>query len=224
MNKVLLVEDDNQIREAIVDYFSEKGKNDIELHTACNVEQAEKQIFENEFDLMLFDVMLPDGDGFELCRSVRTKSMVPIIFLTAKSREEDVLYGYATGCDDYMIKPFSLAELIAKIRAVIRRSKGESVGKKIVCGDVELNPYTYTVAVSGEKIELAPKEYLLLKYLMERKENVIERETLLTAIWGYDFEGNERVVDNHIKKIRKKLGRASKQIKTVISRGYKITD
>lgn len=224
MYKVLLVEDDKHIREAIADYFSEKARDEISLHVACDGYEAEELLYENEYDIVLLDIMLPGIDGFTLCREIRKDSMVPIIFLTAKAREEDVLYGYESGCDDYMIKPFSVAQLLAKLRAVLRRTKGVNSDYEIVCGDITLNPLMYTVTVCNERVELAPKEYALLRYLVERKEMVVSREKLLIDIWGYDFEGSDRVVDNHIKKLRKALGVAGKQIKTVISKGYKIEE
>lgn len=224
MFNVLLVEDDKHIREAVCDFFSEKAKDDINIFAACDGYEAENMFYENQYDLVLLDIMLPGVDGFTLCRSFRKESTVPIIFLTAKASEEDVLFGYETGCDDYVIKPFSIAELLAKVRALLRRSKGMVGADDIVCGDIALNPFKYLVKVRGVELVLAPKEYMLLRYLMERKNNVVDRDTLLSSIWGYDFEGSDRVVDNHIKKLRKALGPAKRQIKTVVSKGYKIVE
>lgn len=224
MFKVLLVEDDNHIREVIADYFSEMAKDDITLSLAVDGIEAEGILYEMEFDLVLLDVMLPGVDGFTLCRKIRETNSVPIIFLTAKSREEDVLYGYETGCDDYMTKPFSSAELLAKSRAILKRSKGIIGTNVITCGEISIDLFKYNVTVAGKNVDLAPKEYALLKYLVERKNTVVDREKLLVNLWGYDFEGNDRVVDNHIKKLRKSLGFAGKRIKTVVSRGYKISD
>ena len=181
-------------------------------------------MYEHEFDLCMLDVMLPGVDGFEICRSIRQKSIVPIIFLTARNQEEDVLYGYHLGCDDYLVKPFSLAQLYAKTQALLKRAKGMVVSADMVCGEISLNPVTFTVKVRAEEVNLPPRQYAILKYLMENKNHVIEREQLIIRIWGYDYEGNERVVDNHIKKLRKNLGNAGGQIKTVITRGYKIVD
>ncbi|MCM1273397.1 MAG: response regulator transcription factor [Clostridium sp.] len=224
MYSILLVEDDLDIMEVISDYIGERGKDSLILYTAEDGNQGLDMIYEREYDLVLLDIMMPGLDGFSLCRELRKRSTVPIIFLTAKAREQDVLFGYELGCDDYMVKPFSLAELYAKVLAMLKRSKGLVGSNTIVCGAISLNPATYTVTVSGGEVLLPPKEYMLLKYMMERKEKVIDRETLLVNIWGYDFDGNDRVVDNHIKKLRKVLGDAGKQIKTVVSRGYKITD
>ncbi|MBP3352031.1 MAG: response regulator transcription factor [Lachnospiraceae bacterium] len=222
--QVLLVEDDAQIREVIEDFFVAKGQGEIELHIAKDGTEGLAAVYEWEYDLCLLDIMLPGADGFEVCRTIRENSIVPIIFLTARGREEDVLYGYQLGCDDYMVKPFSLAELYAKCQALIKRSKGMVACPEIVCGEIRLDPVRFTVTIGDERVDLPPKQYTLLKYLMENKERVLERELLLTRIWGYDYEGGERVVDNHIKKLRKALGDAGAQIKTVMKKGYKITD
>ena len=221
---ILLVEDDAQIREVIEDYFASKSNGEIKVHSAADGDEGLEAVYEREYDLCMLDVMLPGADGFEICRTLRQKSIVPIIFLTARGREEDVLYGYHLGCDDYLVKPFSLAELYAKTQALLRRAKGMVASKDMVCGDIALNPADFTVKVCGEAVELAPKQYALLKYLMENKNRVLQRELLLSRIWGYDFEGNERVLDNHIKKLRKALGPAGSQIKTVIAQGYKISE
>ncbi|MCM1288557.1 MAG: response regulator transcription factor [Clostridium sp.] len=224
MYNILLVEDDLHIREAIMDYFSEKGSDSMKLYSAIDGNRGFEMIYEQEFDLILLDIMLPGLDGFSLCREIRRKSTVPIIFLTAKAREQDVLFGYDLGCDDYMIKPFSLAELFVKVIAMLKRSKGLVGANLLTCGDISLNPATYVVCVSEREVKLPPKEYTLLKYLLERKNKVIDRETLLVNIWGYDFDGSDRVVDNHIKKLRKALGTSGSRIKTIISKGYKITE
>ncbi len=221
---ILLVEDDAQIREVIEDFFTAKSEGEIQLHIAKDGTQGLEAAYEREYDLCMLDIMLPGASGFEICRVIRQNSIVPIIFLTARGREEDVLYGYHLGCDDYIVKPFSLAELYAKVQALIKRAKGMVTGGEMVCGDIVLNPARFTVTVCGEQLELPPKQYALLKYLMENKDRVVERELLLTRIWGYDYEGNERVVDNHVKKLRKALGTAGTQIKTVVTKGYKITD
>ena len=220
---ILLVEDDAQIREVIEDFFTAKSEGEVQLHIAKDGEEGLEAVYEKEFDLCLLDIMLPGTSGFEICRAIRQSSIVPIIFITARGREEDILYGYDLGCDDYIVKPFSLAELYAKVQALIKRAKGMVASAEMICGDIVLNPARFTVTVCGELLELPPKQYALLKYLMENKDRVVERELLLTRIWGYDYEGNERVVDNHIKKLRKALGTAGTQIKTVMKKGYKIT-
>ena len=221
MYRLLLVEDDAEIREVITDYFS-RASDTMTVETAPDGQKGLEMLYENEYDLIMLDVMLPYIDGFSICREIRKKSSVPVLFLTARGREEDILYGYENGCDDYIVKPFRIAELMAKANALIRRSKGMVQSEKLVCGRIELDPLCYTVYVSGVQAELTPKEYALLKHLMEHRGMAVSRESLLKYVWGYDFDGNDRVVDNHIKKLRKQLGTAGSQIKTVFGRGYKL--
>lgn len=221
---ILLVEDDPRIRELIEDYFSEKSGGQIRISAAADGDRAMEMIYEQEYDLVLLDVMLPGTDGFTICREIRRESICPIIFLTARGREEDILYGYDLGCDDYVVKPFSLAELYAKAGALLKRAKGLVGTEELLCGDIALNPATFQVTVKGENVELPPKEYAILKYLIERKGRVVKREELLLRLWGYEYEGNERTIDNHIKKLRKLLGGAGSQIKTVITKGYKLEE
>ena len=222
MYQVLLVEDDAQIREVITEYFN--GKEEIQISIARDGEEGLDFVYETEYDLILLDIMMPGLDGFQLCREIRKNSIVPIIFLTARGREEDVLYGYDLGCDDYIVKPFSLAELYAKVKALLNRSKGLVGTRLLQCGKICVNPATLTVTVEGNEVILPPKEYSILKYLLEHKGVLVERETLLTRIWGYDYEGNERGVDNRIKNLRKELGDAGKQIRTIITKGYRMEE
>ena len=226
--QVLLVEDDSQIREVIEDFFAAREDGKIQIISADDGFEGLDAVYEKEYDLVLLDIMLPGMDGFTLCRRLREISNCPIIFLTAKGQETDILYGYSLGCDDYVVKPFSLNELYAKVNALLKRSKGLVGTDEFLCGNIRLNPATFVVTVLEEEkewdIKLPPKEYTLLKYLLEHKNQVVDREQLLVRIWGYDYEGNERVVDNHVKKLRKALKSAGKQIKTVITKGYKIVE
>lgn len=222
MNRLLLVEDDFQIREIIEDYFSSKS-DEFEITSAIDGFSGLDYIKNYEFDLVMLDVMLPHIDGFTICREIRKNSDVPILFLTARTREEDVLYGYELGCDDYIGKPFSLTRLHAKVKALLNRSKGTIVNDTIVCGRIRINKRTLDVFVDNKSLYLPPKEFALLSYLIAHKNWVISRETLITNLWN-DDDIVDRVVDNHIKKLRKALGSAGNQIKTVISKGYKITD
>ncbi len=222
--RLLLVEDEPQICEMICDYFSAQSEGVCAIDTAQNGSEGLEAALSGGYDLILLDVMLPGLDGFSVCRSIRAKSDVPLLFLTARAREEDVLYGYTLGCDDYVIKPFSLAALYAKTLALLRRAKGTVVHRELVCGSITLDPLTLSVTADGSPVTLAAKEFALLQYLMEHQNWVVSRDQLLDRIWGSDFFGSDRVVDTHIKKLRKALGSAGKQIRTVISRGYQLTD
>lgn len=224
MFKVLLIEDDLQLQEIIRDYFTAKGAGTIELDCAAKGEDGLNYVQERDYDLVLLDIMLPGVDGFTICREIRRNSDVPIIFLTAREAEVDKLHGYGLGCDDYVVKPFSLAELFAKVNSLIRRAKGMVRDDQIIVGNISLDPYRGSVSVKGREVELTPKEYAVLKLLMENPGKILTRETLLVRVWGYDFDGNERVVDNHIKKLRRALGEGAEQIKTVIKSGYRLEE
>jgi len=220
---ILLVEDDPKIREAIIDFFSEKAP-EYEMDIAKTGMEGLDKIEENSYDLILLDVMLPQMSGFDLIVKIRRSMDVPVIFMTARTSEEDRLYGYQLGCDDYVCKPFSLAELLAKVSALIKRSKGTVLDDILVCGTIQLHKRALTVRVNGELVDLPPKELAILSILMERPGWTFSRDTLLDAAWGKDFFGNDRVVDNHVKKLRKNLGDAGDQIKTVFAKGYKILE
>ena len=224
MIHLLLVEDDAEIREIITDYFAEKSGGSMRIECARDGEEGLQLAADHNYDLLLLDVMLPELDGFTLCREIRRSHSVPIIFLTARHEESDKLHGYRLGADDYIVKPFSLAELYAKVTALLRRAKGLTRNDSIAAGLIKLDPYQYTVYVPDSEITLAPIEFAILKILMENRSRLVTRETLLVRVWGYAFEGNERVVDNHVKKLRKALGEASRQIKTVIKRGYRLEE
>lgn len=220
---ILLVEDDPKIREAILDYFSEKAPEYVMDIAKSGLEGFDK-IEENTYDLILLDVMLPQMSGFDLIVKIRKSMDVPVIFMTARTSEEDRLYGYELGCDDYVCKPFSIAELLAKVNALIKRSKGTVLDDILVCGKIQFHKRALTVKVAGEQIDLPPKELKMLSVLMERPGWTFSRDTLLDLVWGRDFFGNDRVVDNHVKKLRKNLKSAGEQIKTVFVKGYKIME
>lgn len=224
-DQILLVEDDKQIRDILRDYFEGKTPS-LEVTCAADGTTGLQLFREKEFDLVLLDVMLPGRNGFSLMKEIRQTSDVPVIFITARTMEEDRLYGYELGCDDYVCKPFSFAELYAKVTALIKRSKGTVREKEeiVTCGAICFHKRSLSVTVNGEKVDLAPKELSLLAVLMERKDWVFTREMLLDLVWGKDYYGGDRVVDNHVKKLRKSLGSAGTQIKTLIGRGYKITE
>lgn len=220
--KLLLVEDDAEIREIIIDYFTEKSGGALTIDAAETGIEGQLKCIDNEYDLILLDVMLPEVDGFTICRELRKKSDVPIIFITARHNESDRLHGYKLGCDDYVTKPFSLAELYAKVNALLKRSKGMIRRAVMTAGKIKLDPYRYTTYINDEEIILAPIEFAILKVLMENQGKVVSRDSLIIRIWGYDFDGNDRVVDNHVKKLRQALGNASAQVRTVFKKGYKL--
>lgn len=222
--RILLVEDDDKIREIMCEYFTAKSNGNINIVSASTGEEGLELIQNNEFDIVLLDVMLPGIDGFTMCRRIRKTMDVPIIFLTAKTSEEDRLYGYEIGCDDYVCKPFSFAELFAKVNVLLKRANKTNEGNIITCGSISLNTVSLELKVNGEEIELPPKEFEILCYLLKHKGWVVGRETLLNRIWGDEAFVETRVVDNHVKNLRKALGDAGSQIKTVVSKGYKIVE
>ena len=230
--QMLLVEDDAGIREVIEDYFSSRKsipgagnkqeEDEITVISAGDGEEGLALIAEGGFDIVILDIMLPGMDGFSLCRKLRKDSAVPVIFLTARGQEEDRLKGYLLGCDDYVVKPFSLAVLYARVRALVKRAKGMVLENVMELGGVRLLPDRGIAYAGGEELALTPKEFALLRYLLENRGRTISRERILISVWGYDFEGSDRVVDNHIRKLRKKLGKYGKQIKPVIKKGYRM--
>jgi DNA-binding response OmpR family regulator len=222
--KLLLVEDDPEIREIIIDYFSERSNGSLTIDIASTGIEGQSKSIDNDYDLVLLDIMLPEADGFTICRELRKSSDVPIIFITARQNEKDILHGYNLGCDDYITKPFSLAELYAKSIALLKRSKGMVRNELMTAGRIKLDPYRYRTHVDHKEIMLPPIEFAILKILIENQGKVVSRENLIIRIWGYDYDGNERVVDNHMKKLRKALGEAYVQIKTVFKKGYKMEE
>ena len=221
MEKVLIVEDEARIRDIILDYFSAHG---LHCDLARNGEEALDILRDNDYDTILLDILMPRLDGFSVCQEVRRKSNVPILFLTALGGEEDTLKGYALGCDDYMTKPFSLAVLLAKTRALIRRRKGGSLNGRLSCGAISVDVNRRFCIAAQEEIKLSPREYDLLLCLMRNQGQVLSREQLLDKVWGIDFEGENRAVDVRIRSLRAALGSAGSQIKTVYKSGYKLEE
>ena len=224
MYRILLVEDDPNIRELITNYFVKKEKNTFEIDVADNGQEGLEKAYENSYDLLLLDVMLPELDGFDICREIRRDSDVPIIFITARTDESDILNGYALGCDDYVIKPFPLPVLYQKAGALIKRSKGLVRSKVFSAGTLSLNPNNGKVICDGEEVKLTAREYAILKVLIENKGIIISRERLMDIVWGYNSGADERVLDTHMRNLRKALGANGKLIKTVIRRGYRIEE
>lgn len=220
MYNVLLVEDDIQIREVIGDFFARR--DEIRLDLAADGEIGLSKILNGQYDLIVLDIMMPGIDGFELCRIIRKRSDVPVVFLTGKVREEDVLYGYELGADDYIVKPFSIKVLYSKLLAILERTDTGRVTHKVLeSGQIMLDPSKFEVTAGGEIIDLPPKEYLILKYMMEHPGTAITRRLLLAACWNDDSFITERVIDNRVKNLRKKLGKEGTRIKTLIGVGYR---
>lgn len=218
--RILIAEDEPRLLEILCDYFISRGDTPIPV---SNGTDALKQAQNGEYDGVLLDIMMPELDGFSVCRSLRKKSDVPIVFLTALSDEDDKLYGYQLGADDYVTKPFSMSVLYAKLTALINRSRGSILTEdQLVVGSIRITLSSQTVVVSGKRVKLTPKEYALLVCLMKNRGVVLSREQLLVKCWGYDYEGEARAVDTHIKRLREKLGSAAAYIKTVIKAGYKL--
>ena len=215
-NKILVVEDEPRLREIVCDYFHSKGQDPV---PAENGEAALRYLENNHADAVLLDILMPELDGFSVCRAVRKDSAVPIIFLTALSDEEDKLLGYELGADDYVTKPYSLAVLYAKTMALIARSKGcvRKVGV-MECGNIALNLTSRVATIGGRDYQLPNREFALLQCFMEHRNQVLSREQLLERVWGFDYDGDDRTVDTHVKKLRSK----GVQIETVIRVGYRL--
>jgi DNA-binding response OmpR family regulator len=174
------------------------------------------------YDLIVLDIMMPGLDGFELCKLIRKKSDIPVVFLTGKVREEDALYGYEIGADDYIVKPFSIAVLYSKLVAMLERNTPETESRKILeSGKITVDPVKFEVTVAGEIVDLPPKEYQILKYMMQHPGAAITRKLLLAVAWGDDMYITERVIDNRVKNLRHKLGKEGARIKTLIGVGYR---
>ena len=218
--RILIAEDEPRLLEILCDYFHSRGDQPTAVSNGVDaLTQAES----GEFDGVLLDIMMPGLDGFSVCRSLRKKSDVPIIFITALSDEDDKLYGYQLGADDYVTKPFSMSVLYAKLAALINRSRGSvRTEDRLVAGEISVILSSQTVQVNGKKVTLTPKEYALLVCLIKNRGSVLSREQLLIKCWGYDYEGEARVVDTYIKRLREKLGNAAGYIKTIIKSGYKL--
>ena len=219
---ILLAEDERDMREGLCDYFTAKSGGELTMISAPDGNTALHLIETQPFDLLLLDIMLPGTDGFALCRAAREQGDAPVLFVTAREDEQDKLHGYGLGADDYVVKPFSLAVLYAKAQALLRRSRGMTAAEVLRAGELELDPARGTVTADGQRIDLPPKEFALLRALMERKNRVLTRDELLDLAWGWDYDGTDRVIDGHIKKLRRALGKHAECIKTVVKRGYKL--
>lgn len=218
--KILLVEDDMLMREFITDYFK---KEQWDVYEAENGRVGLEIFQQNAVDLVVLDIMMPEMDGWSVCRRIREKSAVPIIIITARSEDDDQLMGFELGADEYVTKPLSPRVLVARATALMKRTEGTmgQDGDKVSYGNLLVNRMAHTVTVAGMAINLSPKEYELLLFLTKHYGKVLSREYILDAVWGYDYYGDLRTVDTHIKKLRAKLGDEGRSIRTVIRSGYK---
>ena len=224
MYQILLVEDDKSIREVIADYMDEKGKDTMRLTLAEDGRACEGALERQTFDLILLDVMLPDESGYDIVRKLRKRPAtqdIPIIMVTAKTTEMDMIKGLDGGADDYIKKPFSIMELITRVKALLRRTAKEEP-KLLKLDDLVIDHERHVVTVNNEPVDLTYKEYELLRLLMGSQGIVMTREVIMRSVWDTDFEGETRTVDMHIKTLRHKLGDYGSRIKTVRNVGYVI--
>jgi DNA-binding response OmpR family regulator len=218
--RILLVEDDMLMREFITDYFK---KEQWEVYEAENGKLALEIFEQTSVDLIVLDIMMPEMDGWAVCRRIREKSDVPIIMITARVEDDDQMMGFELGADEYVTKPLSPRVLVARATALMKRKEG-TVGREgdlLIYGDLSVNRIAHTVSVGGNTINLSPKEYDLLLFLTKHYGKVLPRDYILDAVWGYDYLGDLRTVDTHVKKLRAKLGDEGRYICTVIRAGYK---
>lgn len=214
--KILIVDDEELIRSVIREYAELEG---YEVEEASNGLEAIEKCKENNYDLIIMDIMMPKLDGYQAVKEIQKDKSIPILMLSARGEEYDKLLGFDLGIDDYVQKPFSPKELMARIKAILKRVN--KVTKKYTIGDLVIDDGAREVYIYGEKTMLTLKEYELLKYLVENENIAVSREQLLTNIWGYDFYGDDRTVDTHIKTLRSKIGKYKDNIVTLRGVGYK---
>ncbi len=224
MARILIVDDEAKIREVIKEYAE---FNHYETDEAGDGMEAVNKCLTEDYDLIIMDIMMPRLDGFSACKEIKKAKDIPVIMLSARGEEYDKLFGFELGIDDYVVKPFSPKELMARVAAVLARKNAARSGNRspeLVSGDLVLNKESRTVEIAGRRIELTLKEYELLAYLMENKNIALSRDKLLQDIWGYDFFGDDRTIDTHIKNLRSRLGDYRNKITTVRGVGYKFED
>lgn len=217
--KILIADDEALIRELVSEYFEAQGAIITE---ASDGAEAIGLCEKNQYDAIILDIMMPKVDGWVACREIRSHSTTPIIMLSARGEEYDKLFGFELGVDDYVTKPFSPKELVARIKAIIRRSEsGKTKVEMLEFGGLIINCSAKTVSVDGEQVPLAPREFELLAFLAKNQGIAFSREKLLTEVWGYDFYGDDRTVDTHIKAVRNTIKDYRKCIVTVWGTGYR---
>lgn len=218
--KILVVDDESRMRKLVRDFLV---KNSFEVMEAENGEQAVDIFFQQkDIALIVLDVMMPKMDGWQVCREIRSYSKVPIIMLTAKGDERDELQGFELGVDEYISKPFSPKILVARIEAILRRTNQLNNDEIISCGGIQVNKAAHQVMIDGQIVELSYKEFELLTYFIENKGIALSREKILNNVWNYDYFGDARTIDTHVKKLRSKLGDKGEMIKTIWGMGYKL--
>lgn len=217
--KILIVDDEQRIRKLLRDYLIRDGYT---VYEASNGRQA-LDIFNSESNiaLIILDVMMPEMDGWQVCSEIRKTSKVPIIMLTAKSDERDELRGFELGVDEYVTKPFSPRTLSARVNAILRRTLGTAAEKTLEAGGIVMDKSAHIVTINGEQVDLSFKEFELLQYFMENNGVALSRERILNSVWNYDYYGDARTIDTHVKKLRSKIGSKASLIKTVWGIGYK---
>lgn len=218
--KVLVVDDEARMRKLVRDFLTIKGYKVLEAEDG---EQAVNIFFKDkEIELIILDVMMPKMDGWEVCKTVRQYSQVPIVMLTARSDERDELLGFELGVDEYITKPFSPKILVARVEAILRRTMQSETIDVLELGGIVVDRTAHSVAIDGEAIELSYKEFELLVFFMENQGIALSREKILNSVWNYDYYGDARTIDTHVKKLRSKLGSKGDYIKTIWGLGYKM--
>ncbi len=219
MSKILVVDDEEKIRLIIRKYGEFEG---YIIDEATNGMEAIKKVSEEDYDLIIMDVMMPKLDGFSACKEIKKIKDIPVIMLSARGEEYDRIHGFETGVDDYVVKPFSPKELMLRVNVVINRGKQKAEAADIFTAEgLEVNFTARTVSVDNKRVELSPKEYDLLFYMIKNKNIALERETLITEVWGYDYYGDDRTIDTHIKLLRNALGPYRKFLVTLRGVGYR---
>lgn len=218
--KILVVDDESRMRKLVKDFLV---RSNFEVVEAEDGEQALDIFFrDKEIVLVVLDVMMPKLDGWQVCQEIRAYSKVPIIMLTAKSEERDELKGFQLGVDEYISKPFSPKILVARIEAILRRTNQAGSEEKLSCGGIEVDKAAHQVWIDGQPVDLSFKEFELLTYFLENKGIALSREKILNNVWNYDYFGDARTIDTHVKKLRSKLGDKGDLIKTIWGMGYKL--
>ena len=217
--KILVVDDESRMRKLVKDFLTREGY--IVLEAGDGMEAMDLFYEDKDIALLILDVMMPKMDGWQVCREVREHSDVPIIMLTARSEERDELQGFDLGVDEYISKPFSPKILVARVEAILRRTRGSDMNSVMDAGGIEIDKAAHIVKIDGNPIDLSFKEFELLSYFVENQGIALSREKILNNVWNYDYFGDARTIDTHVKKLRSKLGEKGDYIKTIWGMGYK---